>query len=183
MKPTPAKRHTPRHRWDRWSLIVALICLAVACGDAPQPTQATSDAAGASALSNNAPPGFLDPPPPPPTSTTHVLSGATVLSQPPVEDGVVVISQGTLVAWGKRGEVEMPNDSIGHDVRGKWIVAGTWSQSSPTAAATDATFNRGQPANLLILRQPPPVTGELREADLAGRVYQGELQFFNVTPD
>lgn len=183
MKPTPVKRHTPSHRWYRRSLIAVLICLAVACDDAPQPTQAVSDAAGATAPSNNVPPSFLDPPPPPPTSTTHVLSGATVLSEPQVEDGVVVISQGRLVAWGKRGEVEMPNDSIGHDVRGKWIVAGIWSQSSAPAAATDATFNLGQPANLLILRQPPPVTGELREADLAGRVYQGELQFFNVTPD
>lgn len=71
------------------------------------------------------PPGFLDEPPPPPTSDNLILSGGTVvIGEERIDDAVVVLSAGELVAWGKRGGVDVPNDSIGHDMRGKWIVAG-----------------------------------------------------------
>ncbi|NKB98105.1 MAG: hypothetical protein GKR90_06375 [Pseudomonadales bacterium] len=69
------------------------------------------------------PPGFLDEPPPPPTSATAILSGGTLLLPDggEIPDSLVVITNGDLVAWGTRGAVDVPNDSIGFDLRGKWI--------------------------------------------------------------
>ena len=71
------------------------------------------------------PPGFLDEPPPKPKSNTLVLSGGDLVLDTVIADAVVVIQNGKLLAWGKRGEVDMPNDSIGADMRGKWISPGT----------------------------------------------------------
>lgn len=71
------------------------------------------------------PPSFLDEAPPLPTSATEILGGGTLVMPDGsfVEDSLIVITDGKLVAWGPRGEVEVPNDSIGHDLRGKWIQA------------------------------------------------------------
>ena len=67
------------------------------------------------------PPGFMDPAPPPPTSDTVIWSGGTLLTDPPVEDAVVVVRNGDLLAWGRRGEVDVPNDSVGEDMSGKFL--------------------------------------------------------------
>ena len=45
----------------------------------------------------------------------------------------MVITKGNLIAWGKRGDVDVPNDSIGFDLRGKWIEPLEWSESRPAA--------------------------------------------------
>lgn len=71
--------------------------------------------------SGSMPPGFLDSAPPGPESNTKVLSGGTLMTEPPVQDAVVVITDGAVISWGSRGSVDMPNDSIGLDMRGKWI--------------------------------------------------------------
>lgn len=81
------------------------------------------------------PPGFTDAPPPPPTSNTLVLSGGKlVLDGKTIIDSVVVISDGLIKGWGKRGDVAMPNDSIGKDLRGKWLLPVTGLQMDQTAA-------------------------------------------------
>lgn len=80
------------------------------------------------------PPGFTDAPPPSPTSNTMVLSGGTLLVDPPVADAVLVITDGKVQAWGQRGQIEMPNDSIGHDMRGKWLQPAADPMPGQTAA-------------------------------------------------
>ena len=69
------------------------------------------------------PPSFLDEPPPPPTSATEILGGGTLVLTDGtlIEDSLIVITDGKIVTWGRRGEVDVPNDSVGHDLRGKWI--------------------------------------------------------------
>ncbi len=69
-----------------------------------------------------APPGFLDEAPAPPTSATVILSGGTLVLAQPIADAVVVITNGEVQAWGKRGAVDVPSDSVGRDMRGKWLL-------------------------------------------------------------
>ena len=86
----------------------------------------------------NLPPGFLDDPPPPPTSDTAILSGGTLLLPDGSElrDSLVIITRGDLVDWGKRGEVDVPHDSIGVDLSGKWLQP----QTLAVGAAAEIRF-------------------------------------------
>lgn len=108
---------------------LAGICVLVFCGLA-----ACDDRAGTSVKeSKSMPPGFMDEPPPPPTSNTVILSGGVLLADSPITDSVVVIADGVITAWGHRGEVDLPNDSIGIDMRGKWIRGSNGLTSGSTA--------------------------------------------------
>ena len=82
------------------------------------------------------PPGFLDEAPPLPTSDTVILSGGTLVLTPAIADAVVVITDGVVQAWGKRGEVDVPSDSVGRDMRGKWLVPKGSLAAGKTAAFT-----------------------------------------------
>ena len=135
-----------------------LVLMITACG---QPTQTST-----------APPGFTDDPPPPPVSDTVILSGGTLVAAEPISDSLIVITRGRLVNWGQRGSVDVPNDSIGRDMRGKWIMAGHVRDGQPVP--DPALLQSGAPANLLILNDDP--TGTLPGADrLAGYAIDGEL--------
>ena len=125
------------------------------------------------------PPGFLDEPPAPPNSTTQVLSGGTLVADSIIEDSVVVLQEGRLIAWGKRGMVDMPNDSVGFDMRGKWIIQGSWEQAAAGALPAAPVLQSGETANLLIITRPPPFK-DLRESDLGGRVVDGKLELFDA---
>ncbi len=105
------------------------------------------------------PPGFTDPLPSGPTSNTWVLSGGTLAVDPPITDAVVVIRDGRLAGWGRRGEVDMPNDSIGYDLRGKWLTPAGEMQlntlanllvynRSPHGKETPAGYVRGKDLSL-----------------------------------
>ena len=94
----------------------------------------------------------------PPTSDTIVLSGGTLLTDPPIADAGVVISNGVLVAFGPRTEVDMPHDSAGFAMRGKWL--------QPTAPLVV-----GEPPNLNILIDDPSAS----EATVYATVADGEL--------
>ena len=85
------------------------------------------------AVATDSPPGFTDAPPAAPTSATTILSGGILLTDTPISDSVVVITNGAVIAWGRRGEVELPNDSIGIDMRGKWIRPATTLSSGSVA--------------------------------------------------
>lgn len=89
----------------------------------PMTACAPESAPSAESSKATLPPGFLDDPPPPPTSDTAILSGGTLLLPDGSElrDSLVIITRGDLVAWGKRGEVDVPHDSIGVDLSGKWL--------------------------------------------------------------
>ena len=91
--------------------LIAILSLS-ACQEAPAPKAERSA---------EMPPGFVDEPPPPPTSDTIILSGGTLLTEPPITDSVVVITDGLVMGWGQRGSQDVPNDSIGKDMRGKWL--------------------------------------------------------------
>ena len=60
-----------------------------------------------------------------------------------VVDSLVVITDGDLIAWGTRGDVDVPNDSIGFDLRGKWIEPVLWQAQQP---ARTESGRSGSPA-------------------------------------
>ena len=155
-------------------LAVTLIYLLSACSD----TQSLQPPATA-AEPRNLPPGFLDEPPPPPTSNTQVLSGGTLVADTVIEDSVVVLSEGRVIAWGKRGAVDMPNDSVGFDLRGRWITPGRWEHAVSGKLSEQSELVAGQVANLLIFKRPPPYS-KPDEGDLGGRVVDGTLELFDA---
>jgi imidazolonepropionase-like amidohydrolase len=58
------------------------------------------------------------------------LMGATIYASPtatPIHDGVVLTSDGSIVAVGKRADVKIPKDARVIDCAGKIIVAGFWN--------------------------------------------------------
>ena len=70
----------------------------------------------------NSPPSFLDPAPSPPTSETTIWSGINMMTDPPMNDLIVIVNENRVVDWGKRGTLEVPNDSVGMDMRAYWIT-------------------------------------------------------------
>ena len=71
--------------------------------------------------SANAPPSFLDPAPSLPTSQTTIWAGINLMTEPPTTDYVLVIYKNQVMKWGKRGSIEVPNDSVGVDMRRYWV--------------------------------------------------------------
>ena len=69
----------------------------------------------------NMPPSFLDPAPSRPSSETAIWAGVNLLTNPPINDYLLVIEKGRVVGWGQRGSVDVPNDSMGVDMRAYWI--------------------------------------------------------------
>ena len=128
------------------------------------------------------PASFLDEAPPPPTSSTVVLSGGTLVLEQVTADSAIVLRNGKLIAWGKRGEVEMPNDSVGKDLRGKWITPGTIDDLETGNLPNLAELKIAAPANLLVLKVGPGFDG-VSSADLYGVVVQGELQILEESSD
>ncbi|MGI9327091.1 MAG: hypothetical protein ACR2PZ_17870 [Pseudomonadales bacterium] len=125
------------------SLCALLLCLA-GCQKASE-TPATASSTAPSV--DRAPPSFLDPAPAAPRSTTIILSGGTLLEAEVSQaqdlfDAVVVITNGKLVATGKRGSVPVPADSVGIDTSGKYIVAEPTTDSSVTAKANLTIYHQ-----------------------------------------
>ena len=116
----------------RNSFIILSLILATACSEPQQTAEPVEPV-------KEMPPSFLDEAPPPPTSNTEILGGGTLVTPDGafIEDSLIVITDGKLVAWGKRGDVDVPNDSIGHDLRGKWIQA----QNLEVGALADLRFS------------------------------------------
>ena len=71
--------------------------------------------------SANAPPSFLDPAPSLPTSPTTIWAGINLMTEPPTTDYVLVIRKNQVMKWGKRGSIDVPNDSVGVDMRRYWV--------------------------------------------------------------
>ena len=153
--------------------------LLLACGEAPVRDQSSEPASADSAAM---PPGFLDEPPPQPKSNTLVLSGGDLVLDTVTTDAVVVIQNGKLLAWGKRGEVDMPNDSIGTDMRGKWITPGFTADITATNLPHLALMQVGEPANLLAFTLGPDLS-QAGEADLHAVVSDGRLEVFGAKPE
>lgn len=160
----------------RLLLIGFLAITGAACSETEvEPKQANPAQEGARALPKEMPPGFLDEAPPGPVSNTVVLSGGTLMSEPPITDSAVVITDGLIVAWGKREQVAMPNDSIGKDMRGKWLVPGTTAMLETGTGADQNLLQQGKPGNLLVLTVDPGLTRPGSE-HLAGFVADGEIR-------
>ncbi len=130
--------------------IVALTACAPESGPGPQGPDQTRTAETLSI-----PPGFLDDAPPPPTSDTVILSGGTLITDATVPDSVVVIRNGVLRDWGQRGSVNVPNDSVGLNTSGQWIVPGTMEDLHAGSLPNLETWQADTPANLLILDRYP----------------------------
>jgi hypothetical protein len=140
----------------RFLKIVTLILFAAACAeepkeDGPQNNNVT-DPASSSAI-QALPPGFLDEPPPPPTSDSLVLSGGTLVTQMEIADAIVVVTKGKLIAWGQRGGVAVPNDSIGYDMRAKYIVPGTELDLQQNQLPALQHLQQGAAAKFLIIER------------------------------
>ena len=142
----------------RLGLLAVFVLLQGGCAPELNPTPAP--------VESKLPPGFLEDPPPPPTSNTAILSGGTLLlaDGSEIRDSLVVITLGELVAWGRRGELDVPHDSIGIDLSGKWLlpdslIPGTaaeirFAATDPRSEAFDPTaYISGYSAGTLTL--PP----------------------------
>jgi imidazolonepropionase-like amidohydrolase len=59
-------------------------------------------------------------------SGPHVFEGATILTMAgqTIENGVLVVRDGRIVAVGTRRQVAVPSDAVVHDVRGRVIIPG-----------------------------------------------------------
>ena len=152
-------------------LYILMSCCLMACGadETSQSVQSETRPQSDSAM----PPGFLDEPPPPPTSNTLVLSGGTLVGEERIADSVVVVSLGELTAWGERGAVSMPNDSVGQDMRNKWIVPGSRADLAAGELPNLAYFQAGEPTALLIFSQEPQAPWS--EDYLVGTLVNGTL--------
>ena len=136
--------------------VAAVIFVAAACTETPQDEGAHNGKAAEPAISDAArqlPPGFLDEPPLPPTSDSLVLSGGTLITEAEIADAIVVVSDGKLVAWGKRGEVAVPDDSIGYDMRAKYIVPGTELDMQNNQLPVLAHLRKDAAATFLIIER------------------------------
>ena len=121
----------------------------------------------------NMPPSFLDPAPSRPTSDTAIWAGVNLLTDPPINDYLLVIEKGRVVGWGQRGSVDVPNDSMGVDMRAYWISPKTGAQfqhsSSGKIQLTDFLVLRGSKLGK---------TPSLDEATIVGEVTNSTLDFF-----
>ena len=142
----------------RQLLLYVMVLLCSACGQGSQ--------------NSSAPPGFTDDPPPPPVSETVILSGGTLLSPDPIPDSLVILTRGRVVGWGRRGSVDVPNESIGSDMRGKWIVAGRLVNGQPRI--DHELLKSGAPANLLFLSSDPAIASPAAD-HVVGYAADGEL--------
>ncbi len=70
------------------------------------------------------------------------------MTNPTVEDAVIVVTRGQVMGWGERGAVEVPHDSVGSDMRGKWLVP-------------QGELEPGAEARFTILDGPPPSGTEI----------------------
>ncbi len=150
--------------------IAAIVAGLAGCGGSADNPEAVATEA------TEMPPGFLDPAPPPPTSDTLILSGGTLVvmnedGASTIADSVVVVQGTKLVAYGVRGEVDVPNDSIGRDFRGKWLIPGSPTEAIPSTAG----LNIGEDLSLVIVDQPP-MGGSVDPATIVGRLADGELK-------
>ena len=121
----------------------------------------------------NMPPSFLDPAPSRPTSDTAIWAGVNLLTDPPINDYLLVIEKGRVLGWGQRGTVDVPNDSMGVDMRAYWI--------SPKAGAQFQYSSAGkiQLTDFLVLRGSKlGKTPSLDEATIVGEVTNSTLDFF-----
>lgn len=121
----------------------------------------------------NMPPSFLDPAPSRPTSDTAIWAGVNLLTDPPINDYLLVIDKGRVVGWGQRGTVDVPNDSMGIDMRAYWI--------SPKAGAQFQQSSAGKIklTDFLVLRgKELGKTPSLDEATIVGEVTNSTLDFF-----
>lgn len=173
----------PQSGPGRSSLLIAAALAAVlgsglsacapAANDAPQAvrdaaTVTPQNNATPNAQSADGPRGFLDPAPPPPTSDTIILSGGTLIADAVSDehpdglfDAVVVIQDGRLVGYGKRGSVEVPDDSVGVDTSGRFIVP------------VGTTLHVGQPIALAVYAMRPAKDADSRATALFGTYRDG----------
>jgi hypothetical protein len=153
--------------------LVIILGLASACSDPTMSQESTHKSAEPKSM----PAGFLDEAPPPPVSDTIVLSGGNLILDQVTTDTAIVLHQGKLIAWGKRGEVDMPNDSVGRDLRGKWITPGTLSDLEASTLPNLSELKIGAEANMLMFKTGPDLAGATGD-DLHGMITNGELQIF-----
>ena len=145
------------------------VLLLAACGSGEPSAEHKAEQVNATTTTDavdTLPPGFTDTPPPGPTSDTTILSGGTFLLTESIDDSVVVITNNSLLAWGPRGGIDLPNDSIGMDMRGRWIIPGVAADVATGNLNTTASISSGDPAELLIFSSDPTDT-----EDLAGSLY------------
>ena len=93
---------------------------------------------------------------------------------------MVVVQNGRLLAAGMRGAVDMPNDSVGLDMRNRWIVPGRQADLETGNLPNLEQWRMGAPANLLIL-DIDPRNGQATGDNLVGVVIDGEIRLFDAS--
>jgi len=170
--------HLPLYRL--LSIAIACLTLLFGCSE-PGATATSSD------------PQDYPEPPPPITSATQILSGGWLVAgdgSKPQFDSVIVVTGGTIVAMGKRGQVPVPADSVGLDASGKWILPGPLTELRQQFAARDhaaplsfssnslTALTTGRAANLVLLNRNP-LTDPEALTDLHAQMHAGD---YRVTP-
>ena len=157
-----------------------IVIISAGCGQSDETVSANNSVSKPQAAQESERPlppgGFLDDDTPAPQSDTVILSGGVFIRDgEELTDSVVVITGDKLVAWGKRGTVDIPNDSLGYDMTRKWIIAGQQTQDGSLKLMPP--IEAGAEANLLLFKEPPSPASSL--SALAGYFSQGTLTVFD----
>ena len=168
-------------------IVLALsLTLCVACGGADTQPATPPDSADADARTLPAPPA-------PMRSDNHIYSGGWLISgdgTQPLFDAIVVVSNGKIAAIGKRGQIDVPADSIGIDASGKWLLPGSMESLKQAFANRDHAapldfsgqsqpgFAAGAVADFVMLNRNP-----LRDPEAFGDVHAiisgGDMQLID----
>jgi hypothetical protein len=76
----------------------------------------------------------------------------------------------------------MPNDSVGKDMRGKWLTPGTRADLDAGSLPNKVSPTPDELANILIFKAAPDFS-KLSADDLYAVVAQGELQILEASSD
>ena len=160
--------------------ILILAFSLIACAPAEEATTLETETAPTPDTLTAEMPGFLDPAPPGPTSDTTVLSGGTIVAGEVINDAVLVLTNGKLVAYGARGSVDIPNDSIGVDMRGKWIAPGVANADGSLTLnempSIQPSVEAGADQMAAFLIFSAPVNDQPEVSNLVGVYANGELE-------
>lgn len=104
-------------------------------------------------------------------SQPQVFTGAKIIpiSGEPLEDGVLIVENGTIAAVGKAGEVDIPDNAQTHDVSGKVIMPGLVDSHSHIGSGSGGDRSSAMHPGVRILDSIDPQSDTFKKA-LAGGI-------------
>ena len=98
------------------------------------------------------------------------FTGARLLpiTSPPIENGVLVVQGGKIVAVGPAGSVRIPNDAEVHDVSGRFIMPGLVDTHSHIAGASGGDRSAPMHPDVRVLDALNPLDTGIQKAQAGG---------------